>query len=144
MSFNIWVSSDKAEHRDIIYDCQCDDGKCYPHESDTYSDPQESWVCEECNGDGRIVINSQVNSYGFGVNVPQWLRDATSRYYSQLTHNQCNSLAFEIQERIDNGETMMFHGIGDDELTDKLPMLRDMFKALAKEAKALDCLVYMG
>ena len=137
MSFNIWVSSDKAEHRDIIYDCQCDGGVYFDHY-------KEKHFCDECCGTGKIIINSQVNSYGFGVNVPQWLRDATSRYYTQLTHNQCNSLAFEIQERIDNGETMMSHFIGEDELIDKLPMFRDMFKDLAKEAKALDCLVYMG
>ena len=127
MGHNIWVSSDNAERYDEEHDCQCEG---YP-------------ACRECGGTGVVVYNRKVNSYPYSYNVPQWLRNATSRYYSQLTHNQCHSLACEIQERIDNGETMMTHFAGEDELIDKLPMFLNMFKALAKEAKELDCLVYM-
>ncbi len=129
----IWIDHPKVEH-------QSEEGVCM----DCQQHPDYQPTCKECNGTGIVEYEWQVNSYSFnGRNMPDWLFNAT-KYYHQLTHSQCHSLACEIQMRMDNGEKLLSHFVGEDEPIDRLPMYANMFESLAKEAKKLNCLVYIG
>ena len=133
MGIQIFIAHDDAKFHESIGDCM----DCQTH-------PDYQPTCEACAGTGKCVDTWQVNSYSFnGWGMPKWLNDAT-QYYNQLTYSQCHSLASQIQDRMSNGETHLVDAIGEPKPVDKLPSYLRMFNSLANEARALDCLVYIG